>query len=189
MFIRHVDTALEALVRTRLPLPEDLGDVSFDPPTATWSAQLTRITVNLFLYDVQRSSQPPQPVAQKLNENGTRALFRRGQPMVQLAYLVSAWAGSPRDEHQLLGDIASLVVGLDALPADVVPDDVRSSVQLTTGDDRNAPRELWSSIGGQLRASLLLRATVASETYDWEKAAPAVERIEALARRKERSDG
>lgn len=188
MFIRHVDTALEALVRTRLPLPEDLGDVSFDPPTATWSAQLTRITVNFFLYDVQRSSQPPRPATHQLNENGTRALVRRGQPMVQLGYLVSAWAGSPRDEHQLLSDIASLVVGLDALPADVVPSDVESTVQLATGDDRNAPRELWSSIGSQLRACLLLRATVASETYGWEEQAPAVARIEALARRKERGD-
>ena len=61
MFISHVDSGLEKLLRTRLPLPEEMGDVSFDAPSGTWSAQLSRITVNLFLYDIQRSSQPSAP--------------------------------------------------------------------------------------------------------------------------------
>ena len=58
MFISVLETGLERLLRSELPLPDDVGDVTFDAPTSNWSAQLSRVTVNLFLYDISRSSQP-----------------------------------------------------------------------------------------------------------------------------------
>ena len=56
MIIPMIDAGLEALLRNGLPLPETLGDVSFESPSGTWSAQLNRITVNLFLFGVGRST-------------------------------------------------------------------------------------------------------------------------------------
>lgn len=176
MFIRHVDTALEQLVRTRLPLPEDLGDVSFDQPTGTWSAQVTRVTVNLYLYDVTRSAMPSLSARHQVVD-GRPTQVRRPQPMIQLGYLLSVWAGSPRDEHQVLGDLVSLVAGIDVVPSELAPPGLSSPVQLAIGDDRNMARELWTGLGGQLRASLLLRATVAADTHDWTDPAPSVERV------------
>jgi Pvc16 N-terminal domain len=182
VFISHVDFGLERLLRTRLPLPEDVGDVSFDAPSGTWSAQLSRITVNLFLYDVQRSTQPS--VAHlRPGDAGRPSERRRPQPMIQLDYLVSAWAGSPRDEHQLLGDVVSLLSGLETIPADLLPDELSSTVRLTLGGGVSQPREIWSAAGGSLKASMNLQATVAADTFDWEVQAPAVERIDALASR------
>jgi hypothetical protein len=186
VFISHVDAALEAWLRAALPLTEEVGDVSFDAPNGTWSASLSRITVNLFLYDVQRSSRPATGAAIRPAENGGGTLRRRPQPMFALSYLVSAWAGSPRDEHQLLGDVVSLVAGAETVPAQFASTQLHSSVQLSLGDDRNQPRELWSSAGGSLKASTVLQAIVAADTFDWETQAPAVDRIAAMA---DRMDG
>ncbi|WP_370250078.1 DUF4255 domain-containing protein [Nocardioides sp.] len=176
MFIRHVDTALEQLVRQRLPLPEDLGEVSFEQPTGTWSAQVTRVTVNLYLYEVSRSAQPSTAARMRMVGDGP-AQVRRPQPMIQLGYLLSVWAGSPRDEHQVLGDLVSMLAGIDVLPAELAPPELSSPIQLAIGDERNMPRELWTGLGGQLRASLQLRATVAADTHDWSDPAPSVERV------------
>nr|WP_281374569.1 DUF4255 domain-containing protein [Nocardioides soli] len=181
VFISHVDSGLEKLLRTRLPLPEEMGDVSFDPPNGTWSAQLSRITVNLFLYDIQRSSQPSAPSV-RTPETGP-AQRRRPQPMVQLGYLVSAWAGSPRDEHQLLGDVVSIFAAVEVLPEPLLADGLSSSVRLSLGDTDNRVREVWSAAGGSLKASFSVMATVAADSFDWEIQPPAVDRISAMASR------
>ncbi len=181
VFISHVDSGLEKLLRSRLPLPEELGDVSFDAPSGTWSAQLSRITVNLFLYDVQRSSLPSAPSIRAMADGSGQR--RRPQPMVQLGYLVSAWAGSPRDEHQLLGDVVSLLAGIDTLPDDVLPPGLDPPVRLALGDSDNRAREIWSASGGTLKASCSLMATVPADTFDWEIEPPHVDRISAMASR------
>jgi hypothetical protein len=181
MFIRDVDEGLERFIRTRLPLPEDVGDVSFEPPTGTWAAQLSRLTVNLFLYHLDRSAQPTRSPQTRISENG-RAERRNAQPMIDLGYLVSAWAGSPRDEHQLLGDVISMIAGVGMLPAEFAAPALNSTVFLSFGaEEHTRPREVWQGVNGQLKACGLLRATVAADTWDWEDQAPPVERISALA--------
>ncbi|MCW2491684.1 MAG: hypothetical protein QOH56_1767 [Pseudonocardiales bacterium] len=180
MFIRTVDDGLERLLRASLPLPEEIGDVAFDAPTSNWSAQLSRITVNLFLYDVSRSTQPTRSATQRIDSNG-RSLRRAPQPMIQLGYLVSAWAGSPRDEHQLLGDLVSRLAAVQALPPELLPSAVTSTVHLDLAEDPlNRLRDIWSGAGGQLKASFTLQVTVAADSFDWQDQAPSVTRIEAL---------
>lgn len=180
MFIRNVDEGLEKLIRARLPLPEEVGDVSFDPPSKNWSAQLSRLTVNLFLFHVDRSAQPARAPQVRVDGDG-RAQRRSPQPMIELGYLVSAWAGSPRDEHQLLGDVVSLLAGVSALPAEDAPTrDSSVLLSLGTGELQRA-REIWQGIGGDLKASVHLTATVAADTWDWTDQVPAVQRISVLA--------
>src|ERR1700753_60068 len=129
MFIRNVDETLERFTRERLALNDDLGDVTFEAPTSNWSAQLSRITVNLFLYDVGLSNQPSRTALRRVAEDG-KALPRAPQPIVRLGYLVSAWAGSPRDEHQLLGDLVSLFAAQAVVPAEHVVGSLSSSIQI-----------------------------------------------------------
>lgn len=187
VFISNVDTGLERMVRARLPLPEEIGDVAFDAPTGNWSAQLSRITVNFFLYDVQRSTQPSRSSMSRTPEQGS--LQRRAlQPMVRLGYLVSAWAGSPRDEHQLLGDLVSLFAAADHVPAEFFPAPMSTSVTLSLGDERSLPRELWSAAGGSLKASTTLQVDVGADSFDWTTAPPAVDKVVAMADRMDRSD-
>jgi hypothetical protein len=180
MFIRSVDEGLEQFLRAGLPLPPEVGDVSFDAPDGTWAAQLSRLTVNLYLYDVTRSTQPSRAPMQRSTGQGAPQR-RTPQPMVELGYLVSAWAGTPRDEHQLLGDVVSLVAAHEHLAPELLGAPVSSSVWLNFGDDsHNRPRDLWSALGGSLKASFTLHVTVAADSFDWTEQAPAVQRIVAL---------
>ncbi len=70
MFIRNVDESLERFIRDRMALSDDLGDVTFEAPTSNWSAQLSRITVNLFLYDVGLSTQPSRAALRRVGDDG-----------------------------------------------------------------------------------------------------------------------
>src|SRR5436309_1777544 len=162
MIIPTIDTGLEALVRQALPLPTSVGDVSFDPPSGTWSAQLNRITVNLFLFGVGRSPQPPRPALER--EVDGRIQRRDKLPMMQLNYLASAWAGSVRDEHQLMGDVLTLFLLNQVLPAKHLPADISSGVQLAVAPhDNNRAKDVWSTVGGTIKPSFELVVTVAGD--------------------------
>ncbi|MCL2781856.1 MAG: DUF4255 domain-containing protein, partial [Actinomycetia bacterium] len=133
MFIAAVETALEKLIRQELPLPEDVGDVTFEAPTNNWSAQLSRVTVNLFLYNVSRSPHPARALMRRDVNGGIQK--RAPQPMVQLSYLLSAWAGSIRDEHLLLGDVVSRLIAVEGIPAALLPQELSTSVSFEFVDD------------------------------------------------------
>jgi len=186
VFIRYVDEGLERLIRDRLPLPEDLGDVSFEMPTGTWSAQISRLTVNFFLFQVDRSNQPTRSAQSRTTAEG-RPERRAPLPMVELSYLVSTWAGSLRDEHELLGQVTSLLSGITALPEPYAAPGLNSSVTLSLGGEGGAggvrPREVWQGVGGSLKAGLMLRATVATDSWEWTDEPAAVQRIAVLADR------
>lgn len=174
MLIPVVEDGIEAFLRARLPLSREVGDVNFEAPSGTWAAQVNRVTVNLFLYAVSRSANPPRAAASRLGDDG-RLEQRPALPMVQLSYMVSAWAGGVRDEHQLLGDVLTTLICQQVLPAEYVPVPLASNVMLTLAvDDVNRPRDIWSAVGGNLRASFTLLATVAADAYGWQPAAPGV---------------
>ncbi len=75
--ITTIDRGLESLLRTSLPLPDDLGDVSFDAPERSWGAQLSRVTVNLFLFDIARSTLPPLPQQERTSSERPRSSVGR----------------------------------------------------------------------------------------------------------------
>ena len=179
MIIPTIDSGLEALVRQALPLPASIGDVSFDPPSGTWSAGLSRITVNLFLFGVGRSPQPPRPAVDRTVDGRTQ---RRPQvPMLELHYLVSAWAGTVRDEHQLVGDTLSIFMLNQLIPTEHLPADLNSSVQLAVAPhDNNRAKDVWSTVGGTIKPSFELIVTTASDALPFADLAPAVERVGSL---------
>lgn len=178
MIIPSVDTALERLVRRELDLPTGVGDVSFDPPSGTWSAQLNRITVNLFLFGVGRSPQPPRPAVVRVVDG--QAQRRHPIPMLQLNYLVSAWAGTIRDEHQLIGDALSCMLINQAMPAELLPADFESGVQLAVAPhDNNRAKDVWSTVGGTIKPSFELVVTTAADALPFADLAPLAQRIAA----------
>lgn len=184
--IPTVDAALENLLRTELPLPTALGDVSFDPPSGTWSAQLSRITVNLFLFGVGRSAQQPRPPAER-TVDGQRQR-RPALPMIDLRYLVSAWTGSIRDEHQLLGDLFGVLLRTQVMPVEHLPVPPASSVQMSIPPaDDGRISGVWSTIGATVKPSFELLITTAAQDLAFEGVATPVQRIEAMVAPKPRT--
>ena len=179
MIIPTIDTGLEALVRQALPLPTAVGDVSFDSPSGSWSAQLNRITVNLFLFGVGRSPQPARPSVDRVVDGRVQ---RRGPlPMLQLHYLVSAWAGSVRDEHQLIGDVLTVFLLNQVLPSEHLPTDMTSGVQATVAPhDNNRAKDVWSTVGGAIKPSFELVVTVAIDALPFVDLPTSVQRIERM---------
>ena len=178
ILIPAVEDGLESYLRAALPLSRESGDISFEPPSSTWAAQVNRITVSCFLYDVSRSPLPPRASAPRTGADG-RVERRAPLPMVQLSYLVSAWAGSTRDEHQLLGDVLTRLLAQQVLPAEHVDGSLGSSVQLAlAADEVNRPRDVWAGLGGTLRASFTLLVTVAADAYPWETAPRGVSSVD-----------
>jgi hypothetical protein len=184
MFIRVVDEGLERLLRAELPLPEDMGDISFDVPSSTWAAGLSRITVNLYLYDVNRSNHPNRAPMRRQTEDG-KYERRKPLPMVELNYLVSAWAGNPRDEHQLLGDVLGRMASVDVLPQQYIPVQLSSTVAMMfVEDERHKTRDIWNGAGGVLKASFSIKITVAADSFDWADEPPMPTMVEARAGRR-----
>ncbi len=179
MIIPTIDSGLEALVRQALPLPVALGDVSFDSPSGTWSAQLNQITVNLFLFGVGRSPQPPRPAVEQQVDG---RIQRRGPlPMLQLHYLVSAWAGSVRDEHQLMGDVLTAFLCTQVLPPEHLPTEMTSGVQMAVAPhDNNRAKDVWSTVGGAIKPSFELVVTTASDALPFVDLPTSVQRVQRL---------
>lgn len=179
MIIPVIDAGLESLIRERLPLPATMGDISFDPPSGTWSAQLSRITVNLFLFGVGRSTQPARPAVDRV-QDGIRQ--RRPQlPMIELHYLVSAWAGTVRDEHQLTGELLSHFIMNQVIPGEHLPSSVTSPIQLAIAPhDNNRAKDVWSTVGGTIKPSFEVVVTSSIDALPFVDLAPDVQRIEGL---------
>jgi hypothetical protein len=178
VLIPIVDLGVERLLRAELPLGEDVGDVSFDAPSGTWSAQLARITINVFLFAVSRSAQPARPTPDRILDDGRRER-RPALPMVELSYLVSVYAGSTRDEHQLLSDVFTCFVTHPILPADHLTQPLDSAVQLQLAPHDHARiKDIWGGVGGNYRPSFELVATAALDSLPWLPLPPMVDRID-----------
>lgn len=178
MLIPAVEDGITQLLRATLPLPTEQGDISFETPSSTWSAGVNRLTVNAFLFGVARSGQPPRVQPHRPGPDG-RVERRFALPMIQLSYLVSAWAGSVRDEHALLGDVITRLLAHPAIPPEHLAAPLDSTVQLAlAAEDTARPREVWGGINGQLKASFVLQVTVAADAYPWELAPTSIEGVE-----------
>ncbi len=155
--IHLLDSTLEQHLRGIVPLPQAI-EVSFATPDKRWGAARTRPTVNLFLWDVRRDLRSAMSgfSEERLDDGGIRR--RVPDPEVAFRYLVTAWAGEPRDEHQLLGAVLrGALVEETVADADVaagLPAVGPVHLEVSAGDGR--PNDFWNSLDGQLKPNLEL---------------------------------
>jgi hypothetical protein len=174
-----LENTLQSWLREQLPLPEDIGDVSFDSPEGTWGTSVTRPTVNLFLFDVARAAQQPVVVAPRRDAQGVMVRDQPA-PAVSFSYLLSTWGGGVREEHQLLGDAIRAVLRTPFLAGGPQQAELVGPVQLMlSAPEQVHAHDLWAGLGGRLRASLVLVATTAVTLDRPQRVAPAVQRVEA----------
>jgi hypothetical protein len=101
--------------------------------------------------------------------------------MLELHYLVSAWAGVVRDEHQLLGDTLGCLLEAQVLSPEHLGVELTAGVQLVIAPyDNSRAKDVWSTVGGAIKPSFELIATTAGDATPFHDLAPAVERVAAL---------
>lgn len=179
--IQAVDQAVENFFRTNVPLPETTVDVAFEAPDRTWGAGLTRPTVNIFLWRVSRNEAGTTTGLQQRPTADGGVERRRALPLVDLSYLVTAWATEVRDEHQLLGSVLEAVVAFDWLPQDVLPDRLAGSrcrIGLARHEPNN-PGDLWTSLDGRLKPCVQMVVTLPLAVFDWKRAAAPPQEVAA----------
>lgn len=166
--IHEVDEALAALVRREALNGSDV-EVVFDAPTREWASRRSAPTVNVYLYDVREDMRLRSYGSVDMVDGTGRIKGRQAPPRYfKLSYLVTAWTQRPQDEHRLLSAVLACFLRHDTIPTEVLGSGplaaqglpVRTTIALPPPEDR-AISDVWSALGGELKASLDLVALVA----------------------------
>lgn len=181
--IEYVDRAVESFFRQKVPLPEASVAISFETPDRAWGAGRTRPTVSAFLWQIVRSMTAMRGGIEQRSESGS-VQRRPVTPIVEVHYLLTAWASEPRDEHQILGGLLTSILAYGRLPEDVLPEPLsgkRCGLGLAPPEVR-PPAELWTALGGAPRAAILLEVSLPLDVFGWKATAPPAESIGASLR-------
>ncbi|MEV6837705.1 DUF4255 domain-containing protein [Streptomyces sp. NPDC051133] len=161
--IHEVDEALRGLL-AESGLEASGVEIAFDAPTRDWAARRNAPTVCVFLHDIREDGARRGSGAGEVYDAEGYVVARRTPPRwFELTYLVTAWANRPQDEHRLLSQVLATLVAVDALPERLLTGSLAElglTVALDTagaGADTPAVSDVWSALGGELRASLGVR--------------------------------
>ena len=141
--------------------------ISFEAPTREWGTKRSVPTLDLYLYDVREDLTRREVQWVEVRDANGRVIGRRPPPRrYRLSYLVTAWTQRPEDEHRLLSACLATFLRHETLPPpDLVgaladqPVPVELEVALPPGPDRSLA-DVWTALGGELKPSLDLVATV-----------------------------
>lgn len=161
--IHEVDEGLRRLL-AESGLEASGVEVVFDAPTRDWAARRNAPTVCVFLYDIREDATRRGSGAGEVYDADGHLVARRTPPRwFELTYLVTAWASRPQDEHRLLSQVLACLVATDTLPARLLTGSLAElglTVGLDTGGsglDAPAASDVWSALGGELKASIGVR--------------------------------
>ena len=98
-------------------------------------------------------------------------------PVVELHYLVTAWATEQRDEHQLLGSVVEWVLSHPKLPPETLPEPLEGVPCGLSLADRDTPSALWSALDGRVKPGLQLDVSLPTEIFAWQATATPAESL------------
>jgi hypothetical protein len=164
--IHEIDESLRRLV-LRDAVNGSGVELSFEAPTKEWAARRNAPTINIYLYDIREDLDRREVEYEEIRDDNGRVTERRQPPRrYTLSYLVTVWTQRPEDEHRVLASLLACFLRSERLPPDVLtealagqPYAIRATVALPPPKDR-ALADLWSALGGELKASLDLVLTV-----------------------------
>jgi len=130
-------------------------------------------TVDLFLYDIRENLElrSAEPTLVYLNGKAER---RPPATRIACTYLVTAWPKSGKDlalkEHHMLSEALRVLAGAPTIPDDFLPSGLKDQhppLPLVTWktDSLKEPAEFWSALGGKMRPSFSVTATVGLEVF------------------------
>src|SRR3954452_10785458 len=169
--LADLDETLRILLRDELERHGFEGvDVEFDAPSRDWSGQLSKPTVNMFLYDLREAEglRPSEWTPTTSAQNGRRVETR--PPMVmECSYAITAWTQAVEDEHRLLSQVLTILHSYPRLPADALSGRLRTGAPRypifgKVGQARaEGKADFWNAVGGQYKASLDYVVTLCCE--------------------------
>ncbi|MEU8030958.1 DUF4255 domain-containing protein [Streptomyces sp. NPDC049099] len=179
--IHEVDEALRGLLGES-GLEASGVEIVFDAPTRDWAARRNAPTVCAFLYDIREDTSRRGSGAGEMYDADGYVVARRTPPRwFELTYLVTAWASRPQDEHRLLSQVLAALVAAEALPERLLTGSLAElglTVGLETAGaalDAPAASDVWSALGGELKASLGVRVRAPLAGVDRAAAPPVTE--------------
>ncbi|MFI5040817.1 MAG: DUF4255 domain-containing protein [Acidimicrobiales bacterium] len=178
--IADVDEGLRTLIKREALAGTDV-DVLFDAPTRDWAAKRNTPTLDLYLYDIREDLKWRAYGTVDVKDSNGRTSGRQDAPKhFKLSYLVTAWTQRPEDEHRLLSAVLLCLLRHPVLPPDVLTgvlaeqgSPVRLSVALPSPDERTIS-EVWTALGGELKASLEVACLTAVDPLGISAVAPLV---------------
>ena len=158
--IQDVDESLRALVK-RDALNGSTADVAFDAPTREWSSRRNTPTVDLYLYDIREDLEQREVMWEAVRGDSGFVTERRPPARrFKLSYLVTAWTQRPEDEHRLLSSLLSCFLRNQTMPVELITGSlvgarlpITLNIALPPPQDRSIS-DVWSALGGELKASL-----------------------------------
>src|SRR6201991_1877636 len=118
--LADLDETLRNLLRSELERHGFEGvDIAFDAPAREWSGQLSKPTVNIFLYDLREAEGMRSPEWSSSKATGR---VREGRPpmVMECSYAVTAWTQAVEDGHRLLSQVLAILFAFPALPLDAM---------------------------------------------------------------------
>ena len=163
--IADVDASLRSLLRATA-LHGSTVDVVFDLPTKAWSEHVAGAVVDAYLWEVREDVTRRQNDWEDIRNDDGRVVGRK-PPLhrYRLRYLLTAWGGTPADEHRLLSSVLASLADQQAIPSEHVGGDLVDEglpVYLTVAlpaDADNPPTDLWGALGIAPRPALDLVVT------------------------------
>jgi hypothetical protein len=156
------------------------AQVNFDRPTSAGNAfpPKDQNTINLFLYDIRENMELRTNEPVRTRNNGGITISR--PPLrVACSYLLTAWPISGEDialqEHRLLSQALEVLSRYPTIPSTYLQDKLAGQtpplpMMTAKTDSLKDPAEFWTAIGNQLRASIVVTATIALDTVTLESA-------------------
>ena len=164
--IELFDETLRELVKREVVGASQV-EISLEAPTKEWASRRNAPTLNLYLYDIRDDLDRHDIQWTEVRDETGRVLDRRPPARrFRLSYLVTAWTQRPEDEHRLLSACLATFLRHEALaPEDLSgalaeqPHVVELSIAMPPGQDRSIA-DVWTALGGELKPSLDLVASV-----------------------------
>jgi hypothetical protein len=160
--IHDLDTSLRTLIEREV-LQGGGIEISFESPNKEWVGKLTGPTIDVFLYDIREDLSRRDVAFEEVRDESGRVLERRQPPRrFRLAYLLTAWAKRPEDEHRMLSSLLACFLQSEMLPDDVLVGALADAgrpilTQIAIANDEDtAYSQVWSALGGELKPALNL---------------------------------
>ena len=159
----------ELLVKRGLLEPAEV-DIKFEMPNRTWSASVSKPTVNIYLYDVRENHQLRGTEWIVTRDESGKATKKKNPSRIDLAYLITVWTSDVADEHQLLWHVLRTLSRYPRLPDELLRGDlvgqdypIKASTAQPDGLFNN-PADFWSALDNEIKASINYVVTLPLDT-------------------------